>query len=52
MSGTKLSVRGVRKEFGGKVVLDAVSLDVGEHGVVCITRGAAGNTPITGPGSG
>ena len=46
MSGTKLSVRGVRKEFGGKVVLDAVSLDVGEHGVVCLI-GASGSGKST-----
>jgi polar amino acid transport system ATP-binding protein len=46
----KLSIREVRKSFGGKqdrkVVLDHVSLDVGEHEVVCLI-GASGSGKST-----
>ncbi|MDO8389641.1 MAG: amino acid ABC transporter ATP-binding protein [Actinomycetota bacterium] len=42
----KLSIRNVRKSFGAKVVLDDVSLDVEEHGVVCLI-GASGSGKST-----
>ncbi len=46
----KLSIRDVRKSFGSKherkVVLDQVSLDVGEHEVVCLI-GASGSGKST-----
>ena len=42
----KLSIRNVRKTFGEKVVLDDVSLDVGEHEVVCLI-GASGSGKST-----
>lgn len=43
---TKLSIQHVRKQFGTKVVLDDVSLDVGEHQVVCLI-GASGSGKST-----
>ncbi|MDP2291619.1 MAG: amino acid ABC transporter ATP-binding protein [Actinomycetota bacterium] len=42
----KLSIRNVRKSFDDKVVLDDVSLDVGEHDVVCLI-GASGSGKST-----
>jgi polar amino acid transport system ATP-binding protein len=47
MSATpKLSLRHVRKQFGDKVVLDDVSLDVADHQVVCLI-GASGSGKST-----
>lgn len=46
MSTPKLSVRGVRKTFGTHTVLDDVSLDVGDHEVVCLI-GASGSGKST-----
>ena len=46
MSTPKLSVRGVRKTFGTHTVLDDVSLEVGEHEVVCLI-GASGSGKST-----
>ncbi len=46
MSTTKLSVRQVRKSFGAHTVLDDVSLEVGEHEVVCLI-GASGSGKST-----
>ncbi len=46
MAGSKLSVRNVRKAFGTHTVLDEVSLDVGEHEVVCLI-GASGSGKST-----
>lgn len=43
---SKLSVRNVRKAFGAHTVLDDVSLDVGEHEVVCLI-GASGSGKST-----
>ncbi|MFZ9630327.1 MAG: amino acid ABC transporter ATP-binding protein [Ilumatobacteraceae bacterium] len=43
---TKLSLRHVRKQFGDRVVLDDVSLDVPEHHVVCLI-GASGSGKST-----
>ena len=43
---TKLSIQHVRKQFGSKVVLNDVSLDVGEHQVVCLI-GASGSGKST-----
>jgi len=42
----KLSLRHVRKQFGDKVVLDDVSLDVADHQVVCLI-GASGSGKST-----
>jgi polar amino acid transport system ATP-binding protein len=42
----KLDIRDVRKSFGDKVVLDHVSLTVGEHDVVCLI-GASGSGKST-----
>lgn len=46
MTGPKLSVRNVRKTFGAHTVLDDVSVDVGEHEVVCLI-GASGSGKST-----
>jgi len=43
---SKLSVRNVRKTFGAHTVLDNVSLEVGEHEVVCLI-GASGSGKST-----
>jgi polar amino acid transport system ATP-binding protein len=43
---SKLSIRNVRKCFGAHTVLDDVSLDVGEHEVVCLI-GASGSGKST-----
>lgn len=43
---TKLHIDRVRKSFGTKLVLDDVSLDVGEHEVVCLI-GASGSGKST-----
>ena len=45
-SAMKLSLRHVRKQFGDKVVLDDVSLDVADHQVVCLI-GASGSGKST-----
>ncbi len=42
----KVAIKNVRKSFGSKVVLDHVSLDVGEHDVVCLI-GASGSGKST-----
>ena len=42
----KVDIRNVRKSFGDKVVLDDVSLQVGEHEVVCLI-GASGSGKST-----
>lgn len=44
--GPKVAIRNVRKSFGDKVVLDDVSLEVGEHEVVCLI-GASGSGKST-----
>jgi polar amino acid transport system ATP-binding protein len=46
MTEPKLSVRNVRKAFGAHTVLDDVSVDVGEHEVVCLI-GASGSGKST-----
>ena len=46
MAGSKLSVRSVRKTFGTHTVLNDVSLEVGEHEVVCLI-GASGSGKST-----
>ena len=43
---TKVEIRSVRKSFGDKLVLDDVSLQVGEHEVVCLI-GASGSGKST-----
>lgn len=43
---TKLELRNVRKQFGDKVVLDDVSLQVADHHVVCLI-GASGSGKST-----
>ena len=43
---SKLSLRNVRKQFGARVVLDDVSLDVPDHHVVCLI-GASGSGKST-----
>lgn len=45
-TAVKLSLRHVRKQFGDKVVLDDVSLDVADHQVVCLI-GASGSGKST-----
>ncbi|MCC6437360.1 MAG: amino acid ABC transporter ATP-binding protein [Acidimicrobiales bacterium] len=42
----KLRLRGVRKSFGSKVVLDGIDLDVGEGAVVCLI-GSSGSGKST-----
>jgi polar amino acid transport system ATP-binding protein len=42
----KVDIRGVRKSFGSKLVLDDVSLQVGAHDVVCLI-GASGSGKST-----
>ncbi len=42
----KVAIKNVRKSFGSKLVLDHVSLDVGEHDVVCLI-GASGSGKST-----
>jgi polar amino acid transport system ATP-binding protein len=46
VSDPRLSVRGVRKAFDGKVVLDGIDLEVGTHEVVCLI-GASGSGKST-----
>jgi polar amino acid transport system ATP-binding protein len=46
MSAPVLSVRGLRKEYGGRVVLDGIDLDVHAHDVVCLI-GSSGSGKST-----
>ena len=46
MSTPRLTIRGVRKAFDDKVVLDGVDLEVGSHEVVCLI-GASGSGKST-----
>ena len=46
MSAPVLSVRGLRKEYGGRVVLDGIDLDVHQHDVVCLI-GSSGSGKST-----
>ncbi len=40
MSGPLLRIRGLRKQYGERLVLRSVDLDVAEHQVVCLIGGS------------
>lgn len=40
MSEALLRIRGLRKEYGGRAVLESIDLDVAEHQVVCLIGGS------------
>jgi polar amino acid transport system ATP-binding protein len=46
MSGAVLEVRGLRKTYGDKVVLDGIDLDVARHDVICLI-GSSGSGKST-----